>query len=1049
MKAVLVANVDGDRLYYVVDSKTRFNDGVITSKNGESKLVDFWPTVKSSESLIQITNTKFHEVLWGEGEGTGKEYWHSCFVAKRFSVEDSLLKGVVIKNDIFDTRLKFEKITNRAIDFKTSLSSPDQKSSFRKLGQRIGDGVGRATGRARGFRAGATFNQDAVDADMDGFVQEGTQFARPSVPGKLPDLPDSDTSVGSDASEGQKKNSKRRSVGSVARSISSRFHFFDPAGDSRTKTRWLDRSSVIIDAEFKKQEDTINSLYNDGKKISSVGDAKKVLSQLSPKSSVDFLDAKNDNDVLSPYEEAIFLGLAHGIHIAPHLKKTEIRFKKSDVAEQAQGSQQMRIPIFIASGRKMFEISSRPPALDPVKQKMDDRRTRDASHTIHYADELGKASRVRGGRVRNGRYQRGTFDSGNYDLTSIRVAAAYLFEDDDDPDYKKFRELSEQIERRKSTDVNDEITEQLQKEYEMLKELFEKSMSNLVAQNPRDLDQRVEQAKLAMMRAVMIHETGHSAHQEKAYQDGIDAATKIRDAHVKKYQAMHARMKEIADISSAGPSDKEVIQALQDEYAKLDTEISTSLFTSEKDLAKLSGYSGPELFPFYTWHLAHGGGSKNAERKIAEELLDRQSTRTISDLMSIMHGSFQVDPINGPDINPQTWFTSYYEITQSHLQQIAQLAGSVGDIAKVAAAQSDMRTLDAVMNEVMSRTQERMKENALDKNGKFIPMSREMFRTLDKLRSQSTNAVDMSDAIDTMIMPRTAVGSPMKIRDVLDFVALGMVYGNRKVYRDGSFDPEIGVNSMMHQGSPEFGKMREDLALLTLALQNNFSFMSDVASMETRETMVEAIRRLGLVNQAGHPDPFAASETMVDKVNSLMDSVSISDTFAGMQVPNPLDESPNAAAELIDQALMRAIASITGDRQDYETSKNAGSIFMHTVIGRHTYDDLTTEEIRMLENIAKYGGGSPQAAYMSTLKHVPIAEWLRPGWGENRVELFSELAVIAALRLSLYSAERDSSDVLLSRKLNKREIEVLKKLLSWYQPGAELNLGSASLPKDR
>ena len=87
MKAVLVANVDGERLYYIVDSKTRFNDGVLTSKSGESKLVDFWPTVKSSESLIQITNTKFHETLWSEGKGSNSEYWHSCFIAKRFSVE--------------------------------------------------------------------------------------------------------------------------------------------------------------------------------------------------------------------------------------------------------------------------------------------------------------------------------------------------------------------------------------------------------------------------------------------------------------------------------------------------------------------------------------------------------------------------------------------------------------------------------------------------------------------------------------------------------------------------------------------------------------------------------------------------------------------------------------------------------------------------------------------------------------------------------------------------------------------------------------------------
>ena len=1050
MKAVLVANADGERLYYIVDSKTRFNDGVLTSKNGETRLVDFWPTVKSCESLIQINNTKFHEALWSEGKGLNSEYWHSCFVAKRFSVDDSLLKGVVIRNDIFDRRSKFESITNRAIDFKVSLSSPDQKSAFKKLGQRIGNGAENATGRIRGFRAGATFDPNAVDADMDGFVQEGTQFARPSVPGRLPDLPNTDGTSGDDVLDSQKKNNKRRSVGSIAKSFASRFHFFDPAGDSRKKTRWIDRSSAIIDAEFNKQEDTIKNLYNDGKKISSVADAKKVLSKLAPKATIDFLDNKNDIDILSPYEESLFLGMAHGLHIAPHLKTAEIRFIKSDIDETAQGSQSMRTPIFAASGRRMFEISERPPAVDPNTQRMDDRTTRDASHTIQYADELGKASRVRGGRMRNGgRYQQGTFDSASYDLTSLRVAAAYLFEQSDDPDYKKFTNLADQIEKRKSEDINETVTEQLQSEYDTLKELFEKSMSNLTEQNPKDLDQRIEQSKLAMMRAVMIHETGHAAHQEKAYQDAVSAAAKIRDAHVKKYQGMHARLQEIKDIVSANPSDKEVVKALQDEFTKIQNELGGSMFTGEKDLEKLSRYSGPELFPFYTWHLAHGGGSKNVERKIAEGLLDRQAARTLSDLMAGMHGSFQVDPMVGPDINPRSWLISYYEITQQDLQKTARIAAATGDLSTVAAAQGQLQTLDIIMNEIMSRTQDRLQDSALDKNGKEIPMSREMFRTLELLRNQSTQSKDMSDAIDSAIIPRTAVGSPMKIRDVLDFVALGMVYGNRKIYKDGSFDPEIGVNAFMHQGSPEFNKMREDMALLNMAIQNNFTFLSDVASVETRAKMVESIRRLGLVNQVGHPDPFAASESMLERVNNLVDSVSIGDTFIDTQVPNPLDASPNAASQLIDQALTRAIISISGDRQSYGSSKNAGLLFTLAAIGRHTYDDLTTEEIRIAENIAKYGGGSPQASYMSTLTNFPIAEWLRPEWGENRVELFSELSVIAALRLSLYSAERDSSGAVLSRKLNKREIEVLKKLLSWYEPGAELNLGSADLPKDR
>jgi hypothetical protein len=133
MKAVLVANADGKRLYYIVDSTTKSGDGVIASNSSDAEIVDFWPTVNSAETLIPITNTDFHRFLWSEGKCDDPGYWHSCFIAKRLSIKQEMLDSVVVRTDVLNSRIKFNEVTNRAIGFRSNIFSPSEKGIIARL----------------------------------------------------------------------------------------------------------------------------------------------------------------------------------------------------------------------------------------------------------------------------------------------------------------------------------------------------------------------------------------------------------------------------------------------------------------------------------------------------------------------------------------------------------------------------------------------------------------------------------------------------------------------------------------------------------------------------------------------------------------------------------------------------------------------------------------------------------------------------------------------------------------------------------------------------
>lgn len=1056
MKAVLVANADGKRLYYIVDSETRTNDGVLASSVNDAELVDFWPTVKAANSLIPITNTDFHKFLWSEGKGLDSGYWHSCFIAKRFSVKEELLDSVVVRTDIFNNRIKFNELTNRAMDFKSSMFSPSKKGILKRLGSRLSGNLNQATGGVRGFKLGEVFDPKAIDADADGFVQEGTQFARVATPSVSADLPEEKPMESDSSSESQKKNSIRTRVAAKFKATITGFDFFEPGSGGDSSTRWVDRSARVLDNEFDLQEKNIVDKFNNGNKIATVGDAKKVLSQLASKGTVDFLQNKPDDELLSPYESELFLGFAHGLFVAPHLRDIKINFTeiptkyevdangRQKIVREEQGSQQLLTGIFVGQGDRFLFPS-----------RSSGRKTMEHEHNIAYMAADAGLTQIRSGRVnpRSGRWQEGSFEKAGYDIVSLKIAAAYLFDDASDPDYKKFISLSKKITEKMQKGQTEEqavksLSEQLQDEYALLNSIFAKKLEEESRNNPVQIESILEKAQLRMMRSVMVHELGHAAHQERAFQDAINAAKNLRDRHIGEFGALNSRLAEINDALNSSNLDKSIQDDLLVEAATISEKIKGSIMTSPQDLAALATMQDQELLPFYTHHLLHGEGDKLKEAKIAQDIMDRNAARVVTDLLAAHHGSFA-----GDDLSANSWLDNALLIMDSRVQKELVTARIVGDQR---AERNALMAIDAfkdLSEQIKIRGIERLSDPVLDKNGNKIKLTVQMSNTLQKLRSKTASSQGMDIYLRSeMGVENTKPGEDMRMKDLLDFVALGIYHINQGIV-DSKIDPDVGIpggrQEVQLTGDPH--STSSWIPKTSELLGNSFAPLSDIASAETRAVMTDAVRRLGLLHFDKSQNSLSKLNDTNARIREALDTLDLSDDQFGKQITDPLD-LPDGAKNLIDSMIANEVNAV---RETYKKESSDGQSFWLgatlalAAVHRYTYDNLTKEERQVAETIAKFGSGTPFAAYMSLIVNQPFSSLMRREWGENRVELFSELAMLNAYRMTVYSGAKDASGKVFSRLLNKQEIEVLKKLLSWYQPNAEFHLGSTPLEGGR
>ena len=189
MKAIHVANTGDSRIYYLLESDNE-STGVVVRGTQPPTFVNFFSYISKKPNIEKIMDSDFHEFLWPGNKGSMRPRWEHMFI-DRVAEPNKLLDGVNViskfNTDKGPTRKQqMEAKANRAIEYKTLLASGLNEKAFTT---RAGRGIGRAvTGSVRGFRRGVRFDPNAIDADMDGFIQEGTQFARPATPKIRTDL---------------------------------------------------------------------------------------------------------------------------------------------------------------------------------------------------------------------------------------------------------------------------------------------------------------------------------------------------------------------------------------------------------------------------------------------------------------------------------------------------------------------------------------------------------------------------------------------------------------------------------------------------------------------------------------------------------------------------------------------------------------------------------------------------------------------------------------------------------------------------------------------
>ena len=188
MKAIHVADVGPKQLYFLLESDNGY-DGALVEASEPEVYVNFFEYVGNKRSVEPLTNSKFLKFFWTGHHGPLADRWEQNFIDQVIEPSKLLLDGVKILTKFNSTnppnRAEHLKMrSNRALEYKSLISSGLNEKAFatrgaRRLGRSLAQGSrGAATAGIRGFRRGVRFDPNAEDADGDGFVQEGTQFAR-------------------------------------------------------------------------------------------------------------------------------------------------------------------------------------------------------------------------------------------------------------------------------------------------------------------------------------------------------------------------------------------------------------------------------------------------------------------------------------------------------------------------------------------------------------------------------------------------------------------------------------------------------------------------------------------------------------------------------------------------------------------------------------------------------------------------------------------------------------------------------------------------------
>jgi len=317
MQAAHVANYGRKRVYYVIDGPAD-SDCLLLSPNGDTQLTSFISFISKTPNMEIIDNNKFGDFVWHGAKGKMSQRWHDVFISKVLPPPEETVLSVALVTEFPRKRqTQITKFANAALEFKTlSDSGLGEKVLGRRLANSFRSRTGRnITGGIRGFVRDAVYDARAIDADRDGWVQEGTQFARRAT-----------QRVERNVGNG------RRGLASMARGT------WGKSSDLEIQERMdshRDSGATFKDVinTVKRIEDSVNAKFFNNNPIITHDDARIALSLAFPDANqmeIDFLGINTQHRVprqknLSPNEQSAVYSLLYMSMLNDGISKSNIR----------------------------------------------------------------------------------------------------------------------------------------------------------------------------------------------------------------------------------------------------------------------------------------------------------------------------------------------------------------------------------------------------------------------------------------------------------------------------------------------------------------------------------------------------------------------------------------------------------------------------------------------------------------------------------------------------------------------------------------------------
>lgn len=133
MRAVMVARVEEDRLYFDMDAGADEKDGVLVRPDNSMVKVDLFDFADSCGKLLKIQTTKFHKFLWNGINYKNSKLWEDTFIKKSRKVADGLLSNLELYSALGENKKKIDNMNKRIEQFKKSVDDAKRKQNTKTL----------------------------------------------------------------------------------------------------------------------------------------------------------------------------------------------------------------------------------------------------------------------------------------------------------------------------------------------------------------------------------------------------------------------------------------------------------------------------------------------------------------------------------------------------------------------------------------------------------------------------------------------------------------------------------------------------------------------------------------------------------------------------------------------------------------------------------------------------------------------------------------------------------------------------------------------------